>query len=88
MNIEQLKKGDVVRVNALTQADIDNTSVRPGDLVTVHAGLNQIVQPHKEINEMIHGTPNVFGVVMAFSESGEGFLISQANEVELVSEGE
>ncbi len=88
MELTQLKRGDKVRVTKLSAADVQFTDVQPGDLLTVHAGLNEIVLAHEEINEAIHGTPNVFGVVMAFSSEGQGFLISEENEVELVLEGE
>lgn len=88
MELTQLKRGDKVRVTKLTRADFEMTDVQPGDLLTVHAGLGEVVLAHEDINEAVHGEPNYFGVVMAFSESGEGFLISEENEVELVMEGE
>lgn len=88
MELTQLKRGDKVRVTKLSALDVQFTDVQLGDLLTVHAGLGEVVLAHEDINEAVHGEPNHFGVVMAFSESGEGFLISEENEVELVLEGE
>lgn len=88
MELTELKRGDKVRVGKLSRADFEMTDVQPGDLLTVHAGLGEIILAHEDIKDTVHGTPNYFGVVMAFSESGEGFFIGDENEVELVSKGE